>query len=57
MQERRQFDFKPVINENTNKYFEKYQQKNIDNDEDNNNKIKKEKSKEKNENNDNKENK
>ena len=57
MQERRQFDFKPVINENTNKYFEKYQQKNIDNDEDNNNKTKKEKSKEKNENNDNKENK
>ena len=57
MQERRQFDFKPVINENTNKYFEKYQQKNIDNDEDNKNKTKKEKSKEKNENNDNKENK
>ena len=57
MQERRQFDFKPVINENTNKYFEKYQQKNIENDEDNNNKAKKEKSKEKNENNDNKENK
>ena len=57
MQERRQFDFKPVINENTNKYFEKYQQKNIDNDEDNNNKTKKEKSKEKNENNDNNENK
>ena len=57
MQERRQFDFKPVINENTNKYFEKYQQKNIDNDEDNNNKTGKEKSKEKNENNDNKENK
>ena len=57
MQERRQFDFKPVINENTNKYFEKYQQKNIENDEDNNNKTKKEKSKEKNENNDNKENK
>ena len=51
MQERRQFDFKPVINENTNKYFEKYQQKNIDNDEDNKNKTKKEKSKEKNENN------
>ena len=57
MQERRQFDFKPVINENTNKYFEKYQQKNIDNDEDNKNKTKKEKSKEKNENNDNNENK
>ena len=57
MQERRQFDFKPVINENTNKYFEKYQQKNIDNDEDNKNKTKKEKSKEKNENNENKENK
>ena len=57
MQERRQFDFKPVINENTNKYFEKYQQKNIENDEDNNNKTKKEKSKEKNENNDNNENK
>ena len=57
MQERRQFDFKPVINENTNKYFEKYQQKNIENDEDNKNKTKKEKSKEKNENNDNKENK
>ena len=57
MQERRQFDFKPVINENTNKYFEKYQQKNIDNDEDNKNKTKKEKSKEKQDNNDNKENK
>ena len=57
MQERRQFDFKPVINENTNKYFEKYQQKNIDNDEDNNNKTKKEKSKEKQDNNDNNENK
>ena len=57
MQERRQFDFKPVINENTNKYFEKYQQKNIDNDEDNKNKTKKEKSKEKNEKNDNNENK
>ena len=55
MQERRQFDFKPVINENTNKYFEKYQQKNIDNDEDNNNKTKKEKSKEKQDNNENKE--
>ena len=57
MQERRQFDFKPVINENTNKYFEKYQQKNIENDEDNNNKTKKEKSKEKQNNNDNNENK
>ena len=57
MQERRQFDFKPVINENTNKYFEKYQQKNIDNDEDNKNKTKKEKSKEKQDNNDNNENK
>ena len=57
MQERRQFDFKPVINENTNKYFEKYQQKNIENDEDNNNKTKKEKSKEKQDNNDNNENK
>ena len=57
MQERRQFDFKPVINENTNKYFEKYQQKNIENDEDNNNKTKKEKSKEKKNNNDNNENK
>ena len=57
MQERRQFDFKPVINENTNKYFEKYQQKNIDNDEDNKNKTKKEKSKEKKDNNDNNENK
>ena len=57
MQERRQFDFKPVINENTNKYFEKYQQKNIENDEDNKNKTKKEKSKEKQDNNDNNENK
>ena len=57
MQERRQFDFKPVINENTNKYFEKYQQKNIDNDEDNKNKTKKEKSKEKKDNNNNNENK
>ena len=57
MQERRQFDFKPVINENTNKYFEKYQQKNIDNDEDNKNKTKKEKSKEKKDSNDNNENK
>ena len=57
MQERRQFDFKPVINENTNKYFEKYQQKNIDNDEDNKNKTKKENSKEKQDNNDNNENK
>ena len=57
MQERRQFDFKPVINENTNKYFEKYQQKNIDNDEDNKNKTKKEKSKEKKDNNENNENK
>ena len=57
MQERRQFDFKPVINENTNKYFEKYQQKNIENDEDNNNKTKKEKSKEKKDNNENNENK
>ena len=57
MQERRQFDFKPVINENTNKYFEKYQQKNIDNDEDNKNKTKKEKSKEKKDSNENNENK
>ena len=57
MQERRQFDFKPVINENTNKYFEKYQQKNIENDEDNKNKTKKEKSKEKKDSNENNENK
>ena len=27
MQEKRQFDFKPVINENTNKYYQKYQDK------------------------------
>ena len=54
MQERRQFDFKPVINENTNKYFEKYQQKNIENDTNEDKKPKeKEKSKEKNDNNDN----
>ena len=25
MEEKRQFDFKPVINENTNKYYQKYQ--------------------------------
>ena len=54
MQERRQFDFKPVINENTNKYFEKYQQKNIENDTNEDKKPKeKEKSKEKNDNNEN----
>ena len=54
MQERRQFDFKPVINENTNKIFEKYQQKNIENDTNEDKKPKeKEKSKEKNDNNDN----
>ena len=27
MEEKRQFDFKPVINENTNKYYQKYQDK------------------------------
>ena len=65
MQERRQFDFKPVINENTNKYYEKYQDKitsmenNNEEDSNKNNNKPKEKEKEKNDdnanNNDNKE--
>ena len=59
MQERRQFDFKPVINENTNKYYEKYHdkitsmQKNNENETDDNNNQPKEKEKKKDNNKDN----
>jgi hypothetical protein len=57
MQERRQFDFKPVINENTNKYYEKYQDKitsmENDNEEDSNKNNNKPKEKEKEKNDDN----
>ena len=55
LQERRQFDFKPVINENKNKYYEKYQQKNNENETNEDNNDIKIKGKDDNNDNDNKE--